>query len=154
MPSSFRIMPINDRSTNSVDSSFIECEQGQKMRTSSSRMIEAQRVTSEQDRIVIVAQSQMTDNDHCRRMKRELQPFPLLQNPFGIFAVQKRPLVPYRTVEWALFRMSICASGPLRVVCAASSSAQVSTSSHGVLSRMVSDNCPQAAAFLVFGSRR
>src|SRR5882724_7074605 len=75
---------------NSVDSSFIECEQGQKMPNQLFAVwIEAQRVTSEQDRIVIVGtKPKMTDNDHCRLDEKGVQPFPLLQNPFGIFAVQ------------------------------------------------------------------
>src|SRR6266851_6252716 len=57
---------------NSVDPSFIEREQGQKMPNQLFAVgIEAQRVTGEQDRIVVVGtKPQMTDDDHCRLDKK------------------------------------------------------------------------------------
>jgi hypothetical protein len=90
---------------NSVDSSFIEREQSQKVPNQFLTIgVEAQRVTGEQDRIVVVGtKPEMTNNDHCRPDEKGMQPLALLQNPIGIFAVQERPLVPVQNRENLLY---------------------------------------------------
>src|SRR6266481_7212344 len=81
--------------SDSIDSSFIEREQGQKVPNQLLTVgIEAQRVTGEQDRLVVVGtKPQVTDDDYRRLDKKGVQPLALLQNPFRIFAVQKWALV-------------------------------------------------------------
>ena len=70
--------------------------------------VEAQRVTGEQDRIVVVGtKPEVTDDDHCRLDKKRVQPLAFLQNPFGIFAVQKRPLVPVQNGENLLYSRTV-----------------------------------------------
>lgn len=80
----------------SVDPSFIKRQQGQKVPNQLLTVgIKAQRVAGEQDCIVIAGtEPEVTDDDHGRLDKNRVQSLALLQNPFGIFAVQERPLVP------------------------------------------------------------
>jgi hypothetical protein len=91
---------------NSVDSSFIEREQSQKVPNQFFTVgIEAQRVTGEQYRIVVLGtKPEMTNNDHCRPDENGVQPLAFLQDPIGIFAVQERPLVPVQNRENLLYR--------------------------------------------------
>src|SRR4029453_18767864 len=62
--------------------------------------IEAQRMTGELNRIVVVTtKPEMTNHDHGRLDEKGGKPLALFQYPFGIFAVQKRPLVPIQNRE-------------------------------------------------------
>src|SRR5215218_7562101 len=84
-----------------IDSPFIEREQGQEIPDQLFTIgIEAQRMTRKLDRVVVVTtKPEMTNHDDGRLDEKGVKPLAFFEDPFGIFAVQKRPLVPIQNRE-------------------------------------------------------
>src|SRR5690349_3435493 len=114
-------------------------------------------MAGELDRIVIVTtKPEMTNHDHGRLDEKGVKPLAFFQYPFGVFAVQKRALVPIQNRENLLHsRWLRLGLGPAeRASRGVKQSPSVNVQPRRLLKDRLGANRPQTVAILVVGRRR